>query len=52
MISRRKNDYGLSIYNIEDPHKLGNSPLNKTIENNKFYLYNIYKTVFSVLQNN
>jgi len=52
MISRRNNDYGLSIYNIEDPHKLGNTPLNKTIKNNKFYLYNIYLIVFGVLQNN
>ena len=51
MISKRNNDYGFSIYNIEDPHKYNNEMINKTINNDKFYLYNIYKMVFKVLQN-
>jgi hypothetical protein len=51
MISKRNNDYGLSIFNIEDPFKFDKISLNKTIENNKYYLYNIYKIVFIVLQN-
>lgn len=51
VISKRNNDYGFSIYNIEDPFKFTEIALNKTIENNKYYLYNIYKIVFIVLQN-
>jgi hypothetical protein len=51
MISKRKNDFGFSIYNIEDPYKYNETCVNKTIENDKFYLYNIYKLVFKVLQN-
>jgi hypothetical protein len=51
LISRRENNYGLSIYNIEEPFKHGDLSLNKTIHNDKFYLYNIYKIVFIVLQN-
>lgn len=50
MISKRNNDYGFSIYNIEDPHKYDIS-INKTIINDKLYLYNIYKIIFKVLQN-
>lgn len=51
VISKRNNDYGFSIYNIEEPFKFSEISLNKTIENNKLYLYNIYKIVFKVLQN-
>jgi len=50
MIIKRNNDFGFSIYNIEDPHKYNNTTVNKTIENNKLYLYNIYKMIFKVLQ--
>jgi len=50
MISKRNNDYGFSIYNIEDPYKYDIS-INKTIINDKLYLYNIYKIIFKVLQN-
>jgi hypothetical protein len=51
MISKRNNDYGFSICNIEEPYKYNNEMINKTINNDKFYLYNIYKMVFKVLQN-
>jgi hypothetical protein len=51
LISRRGNNYGLSIYNIEEPFKHSDLSLNQTIQNDKFYLYNIYKIVFIVLQN-
>jgi hypothetical protein len=51
MISKRGNDYGFSIYNINDPHKFSDISLNKTIENDKYYLYNIYKIIFRVLEN-
>jgi len=51
MISKRNNDYGFSLHNIKDPHKFSDISLNKTIENNKYYLYNIYKIIFIVLQN-
>lgn len=57
MLSKRGNNYGFSIYNIEEPFKFSDdnnkflSPvLNQTIENNKYYLYNIYKIIFKVLQ--
>ena len=36
MISKRENNYGFSIYNINDPHKFSDISLNKTIENDKF----------------
>ena len=52
MISKRNNDYGFSIYNIEEPYKYGDISLNKTILQDKFFLYNIYKIMFTVLQNN
>ena len=51
MISKRKNDYGFSIYNIDNPHKFSDISLNKTIKNDKLYLYNIYKIIFRVLEN-
>lgn len=51
MISKRNNNFGFSIYNIEDPYKYNETCINKTIINDKFYLYNIYKLVFKVLQN-
>jgi len=50
MISKRNNDYGFSIYNIDDPQKYNSKTVNKTIEKNKLYLYNIYKMVFSAIR--
>ena len=50
VLSKRNNDYGFTIYNIDDPYKYSNISLNKTIINNKLYLYNIYKILFRVLE--
>jgi hypothetical protein len=52
LISRRYNDFGFSIFNIDDDenmHKYSSIGCNRTIINNKFYLYNIYKIVFKVV---
>ena len=50
MISRRGNDFGFSIYNLDDGKIFKyNNINNQTIENNKFYLYNIYKRIFNVI---
>jgi hypothetical protein len=50
MISRRGNDFGFSIYNLDDDKMFKfNNINNQTIENNKFYLYNIYKRIFNVI---
>jgi hypothetical protein len=52
IISKREHNYGFSLYNVEDPFKFSDIALNKTVENDKLYLYNIYKMIFIVLQNN
>jgi hypothetical protein len=52
IISKRENNYGFSICNIDDienMHKYSSIGSNKTIENNKFYLYNIYKIFFNIV---
>jgi hypothetical protein len=50
MLSKRENDYGFSIYSLDDNkmHKFNNIK-HQTIENNKLYLYNIYKKIFNVI---
>jgi hypothetical protein len=50
MISRRGDNFGFSMYNLDDNkmYKFNNIN-NQTIENNKFYLYNIYKKIFNVI---
>jgi hypothetical protein len=50
IISKRNNDYGFTVYNIDNPFKYSDLALNKTIINNKLYLYNIYKILFRVLE--
>jgi hypothetical protein len=51
MISRRGNDFGFSIYSLDDGKMFKfNNINNQTIENNKFYLYNIYKRMFNVIR--
>jgi len=52
MISKRGDDYGFSINNIDDNEKMHEHSFigsNKTIKNNKFYLYNFYKIIFKVV---
>jgi hypothetical protein len=52
LISKRYNDFGFSIFNLDDDKKMYEDSLigcNKTIINNKFYLYNIYKIIFNVI---
>ena len=52
LISKRENNFGFSIFNIDDDNKMYKDSLigcNKTIMNDKFYLYNIYKIVFKVV---
>jgi hypothetical protein len=50
MISKRKNDFGFSIYSLDNDKMFNYNIINnQTIENNKFYLYNIYKRIFNVI---
>ena len=53
MISRRGNNFGFCISALNNNNKYTYSKIsqNTTIENNKFYLYNIYKKLFIVLEN-
>jgi hypothetical protein len=50
MISKRDNNFGFSIYKLDD-EKINNitNISHQTIMNNKFYLYNIYKIMFTVI---
>jgi hypothetical protein len=53
LISRRYNDFGFSIFNIDDDenmHKDSSIGCNITIMNDKLYLYNIYKIIFNILK--
>lgn len=53
LISKRYNDFGFSIFNIDDIDQMYEESIigcNKTILNNKYYLYNIYKIIFSVIK--
>jgi len=53
LISKRYNDFGFSIFNIDDIDQMYEESIvgsNKTIINDKFYLYNIYKIIFSIIK--
>jgi len=53
IISKRNNDYGFSIYNIDtidNMYEYQKLAHNITIKNDKFYLYNIYKIIFRVIR--
>jgi hypothetical protein len=50
MISKRGNDFGFSMYSLDDNNMYKyNNIKHQTIENNKFYLYNIYKRIFNAI---
>ncbi len=51
MISRRGDNFGFSIYNLDhNKMYIFNNINNQTIKNDKFYLYNIYKKIFNVIE--
>lgn len=51
IISKRKDDYGFSIYNTDPDKYYYNRKMSHdiTILNNDFYLYNMYKIIFTTI---
>ena len=48
MISNRENDFGFCVSRVDIPEEYNNMCNNKTIKNDKFYLYNMYKILFMI----
>ena len=52
LISKRNNDYGFSIYNVDSDkyYEYRNFSHDITIKHDKEYIYNIYKIILKVIQ--
>ena len=48
MISNRGNDFGFCVSRVDISEEYNNLCNNKTIKNDKFYLYNMYKIIFMI----
>jgi len=50
MISKRGEDIGFSIHNIDDYEKINYNAINQTITNDKNCIYKMYKIILQVLK--
>lgn len=50
MLSKREEDIGFSISNVDDYDKINYDFVNKTIKNDKNCIYTIYKMILQVLK--